>query len=164
MKEPSMKRVSLLFLACFLFNLHLSAFQSKEKAPNFSLKTKDGKTLTLSKLKGKVVVVNFWATWCGPCRAEIPGFREVYEKYKPKGLEIIGISLDENGWEDVTPFVSRYNVNYPIVVGNQKVADSYGDLSAIPVSFVIDKRGYIVDRHLGLLSKEQLENMIKDLL
>src|SRR5512135_1596144 len=81
-----------------------------KKAPNFALKTSDGATIELSKLKGKTVVVNFWATWCGPCRAEIPGFLEVYEKYKSKGLEIVGVSLDEGGWNDVKPFVKKLNI------------------------------------------------------
>lgn len=159
-----MKSVVYAVTLCLLVAATAVSFQSKEKAPNFSLKTSNGKTITLSKLKGKVVVLNFWATWCGPCRAEIPGFLEVYEKYKSKGLEIVGISLDENGWQDVTPFIKKYNISYPIVLGDQKVAKSYGDIYGIPTSFVVDKKGFIVDKHIGLLSKELFENKIKDLL
>lgn len=132
-----------------------------KKAPDFSLKTSSGKTIVLSKLKGKTVVVNFWATWCGPCRAEIPGFMEVYEKYKSKGLEIVGISLDEGGWSDVGPFVKQLNIPYPVVLGNSKVAEQYGNIDAIPTTFIVDKDGHIVSRHIGYMKKEDFETTIK---
>ena len=138
-----------------------SADPSTTKAPNFSLKTSSGKTIVLSKLRGKVVVVNFWATWCGPCRAEIPGFVDVYEKYKSKGLEIVGISLDEGGWHDVKPFVKEYNISYPVVLGNNRVARDYGNIDAIPTTFIVDKHGNIVSRHIGYMKEEDFENEIK---
>jgi len=138
--------------------------QSQGKAPNFSLKTADGKTVELAKQKGKVVVVNFWATWCGPCRAEIPGFIEMYERYKSKGLEIIGVSLDQDGWNVVKPYVERMKVTYPVVVGDGALADAYGGIEAIPTTFIVDKNGNILNRHLGYLSKQAFEKIIKDLL
>ncbi|MBI5464638.1 MAG: TlpA family protein disulfide reductase [Ignavibacteriales bacterium] len=134
---------------------------AQRKAPLFSLKTADGKVVELAKLKGKVVVVNFWATWCGPCRAEIPAFLEVYQQYKEKGLEIVGISVDDDGWGAVKPFVAKYKITYPIVVDNNKVARSFGDLSAIPTTFVIDKQGMIVERHVGSMNKRDFEDLIK---
>ncbi len=141
-----------------------TAFAQK-KAPDFTSKTQDGKDFQLSKMKGKVVLVNFWATWCGPCRAEIPGFLEVYERYKEKGLEIVGISLDENGWEVVTPFIKRFKITYPIVLDARgAVARTYGRIDAIPTSFLVDKKGNIVDHHIGYLSKEDFEKKIKSLL
>jgi cytochrome c biogenesis protein CcmG/thiol:disulfide interchange protein DsbE len=142
----------------------ISSSQSKTKAPNFSLKSAEGETIELAKLKGKVVVVNFWATWCGPCRVEIPGFLEVYKKYKPKGLEIVGISLDESGWEVVRPFVEKNRISYPVVIGDSKIASDYGGIRAIPTTFIVNKQGNVVDGHLGLLQKTQLEKMIKKLL
>lgn len=153
------------FLFLLVLLLPLTGFaQRMQKAPDFTYSTVDGKKIQLSKLKGKVVVVNFWATWCGPCRAEIPGFLEVYEKYKSKGLEIVGISLDEEGWQVVTPFVNRYKITYPVVIGDGKVARDYGGIDAIPVSVIVDKNGNIVDHHIGYLSKQALEKKIQQLL
>ena len=137
--------------------------EERKKAPNFSLKTADGKVVELQKLRGKVVVLNFWATWCGPCRAEIPGFADVYQRYKSQGLEIIGISVDEGGWPDVQPFAKRYDIPYLIVLDNGKTVKSYGNFNAIPTTFIIDKNGYIVDRHIGSMPRDQFEAMIKGL-
>jgi len=132
-----------------------------DAAPNFALKTADGKTVELKKLSGKVVVVNFWATWCGPCRVEIPGMLEVYGKYKAKGLEIVGISLDRGGWSVVTPFVEKMKITYPVVLGDGDVADAWGGIQAIPATFVVDRKGKIVERHVGAVSQEDFEKLVK---
>jgi len=159
-----MKTVILTLIVMVLVTVASTAAQSQGKAPNFSLKSTDGSTFELAKLKGKVVVVNFWATWCGPCRSEIPGFLEVYRQYKSKGLEIVGVSLDRGGWSEVRPFVEKYKVSYPVVVGDGNLADAYGGIEAIPTTFVVDKKGNIVNKHLGYLNKAAFEKMIKDLL
>ena len=88
----------------------------------------------------------------------------MYEKYKEKGLEIVGISLDEDGWREVKPFVQKFRITYPIVVGDEKLSRRYGTITAIPTTFIIDKNGNIVDRHLGALIKESFENLIKNCL
>ncbi len=136
----------------------------KRKAPDFSLKTADGKIVKLSALKGKVVVVNFWATWCGPCRKEIPDFMDVYKEYGPKGLEIVGIALDGEGWDVVTPFVKKNPITYPIVVGDASVARQWGRIQYIPTTFIVDKEGYIATSHTGLMSRAALVNSIAPLL
>lgn len=138
--------------------------QTRSVAPDFTLKTADGKAITLSKLKGKVVLINFWATWCGPCRAEIPGFLEVYKKYRTRNFEIIGISLDNSGWKVVNPFVEKYKIDYPIVLGDDSLVKAYGNFNAIPTTFLVDKKGNVVEEHVGYLSKEDLEKKLKPLL
>ena len=133
-------------------------------APNFSLKTADGKVVELKQLAGKVVVVNFWATWCGPCRAEIPGMLEVYGKYRAKGLEIVGVSLDQQGFSVVTPFVQRMKIDYPVVVGDGSLVAAYGNFQAIPTTFIVDRKGNIVGEHTGSMTKDQFEKIVKPLL
>ena len=142
--------------------------QGKEQAPNFSLKNSAGQVVELAKLHGKVVVVNFWATWCGPCRAEIPGMLEVYREYKGKGLEIVGISVDRDGWQVINPLVKKLSITYPVVLGNEDVTDAYGrvggSIDAIPTTFFVDRNGRILLRHVGSMPKEDFEKAVKSFL
>jgi thiol-disulfide isomerase/thioredoxin len=151
-------------LVLFLFAVCNAQSIQPQKAPNFSLKSYDGKIVELAKLKGKVVIVNFWATWCPPCRAEIPDFIKVYDAYKSKGLEIVGIALDEDGWPKVKPFAEKNKINYPVVLGNAEVVQQYGGIEGIPTTFIVDKKGNIVDRQVGMLTKSMLEQKIRLLL
>ena len=155
-----MKRIIAVVVIALSFGLFTIATAQK-KAPNFSLKTGDGKTYELYQNKGKVVVLNFWATWCGPCRKEIPDFIEVYKEYKNRGLEIVGVSLDQGGWEKVTPFIKQNNINYPIVLDNGAVASTFGKIQFIPTTFIIDPSGNIIDEHTGGMTKAMLEAKIK---
>ena len=158
-----MKHLFTIIIAAIVFVSAISAQSKPTKAPNFKLKTYDGKVISLDKFKGKVVLVNFWATWCPPCRAEIPDFLKVYKKYKSKGFEIVGIALDETGWSDVKPFMENMKINYPIVLGDQQTVMLYGGIEAIPTTFIVDKKGNIIDRHIGMLPQTILEEKLKKL-
>ena len=155
------------FLNLFAISVLVPVFalsQSVTKAPNFSLKSADGKTIELKKLQGRVVIVNFWATWCKPCKAEIPGFLEVYKQYKSKGLEIVGISLDQDGWKPVKPFIKDLRITYPVVIGDDHIVDAYGGIEGIPTTFVIDRKGNITNRHVGYMDKDSFEQLVKRML
>jgi peroxiredoxin len=122
----------------------------RRPAPDFALKDADGKTVHLSDYKGKVVLLDFWATWCGPCRIEIPWFEELERTRKDKGLAVLGVSMDDNGWEDVKPFLAQMKVNYRVVIGNDATASAYGGVDSLPTTFLIDKQGKIAAIHIGL--------------
>lgn len=135
-----------------------------KKAADFKLKTLEGNDVSLSDYKGKVVIIDFWATWCPPCRKGIPDLVEIQKEYKDD-VVIIGISLDQqNTIKDLDPFIKTYNINYPVVIGNQQVVMDYGNIQAIPTSFIIDQSGNIVDTHVGLVPKSTYINKINQLL
>ena len=137
---------------------------SDAMAPDFSLINLKGETVSLSDFRGKVVILDFWATWCPPCKAEIPGFVELHSKYADQGLEIIGISLDQGDLSVVPTFTESYNVQYPILYYKDEVIMNYGGIRSIPTTFIIDKDGKIVERLVGYKPKEFFEEAIKPLL
>jgi thiol-disulfide isomerase/thioredoxin len=163
-RRKAMKSVKNMLLIAAVIGFVTSATAQQQKAANFSLKSADGKLYELKQYKGKVVVVNFWATWCGPCRKEIPDFIEAYKKYKNKGLVIIGISVDQDGWTKVTPYVEESKINYPVVLGTEQVVENYGGINAIPTTFIVDKNGYIADQHTGVMSLKELETKLQPML
>ena len=142
---------------------HLKAEASRKLAPNFSLKDADGRLVQLSDFRGKVVLLNFWATWCDPCRIEIPWFVEFERQHKGQGFAVLGVSMDEDGWQAIKPFVSEAGINYRILLGDDKVSDLYGGIDSLPTSFVIDREGRIAAVHIGLVSKSRYENDLQQL-
>lgn len=136
----------------------------RHAAPDFALKDADGKTVRLSDYKGKVVLLDFWATYCGPCKIEIPWFMDFERKHKDHGFSVLGISMDDDGWDAVKPFVNDVGINYRIVVGNDSTAEMYGGIEALPTTFLIDRDGKIAAVHVGLTSKSEFENGIEQLL
>lgn len=142
---------------------NLTPENARYAAPDFSLKDADDKDLKLSDQKGKVVVVNFWATWCHGCQLEIPWYIEFQKKYEKQGLVVIGISMDEDGWKSVRPWLTEKQVNYPIVIGNQALADRYG-LNGMPLTALVDRDGKIADVHVGVVEKDATEQKIQALL
>lgn len=119
--------------------------------------------VSLSEYKGKAVLLNFWATWCGPCKVEIPWFIEFEQKYKDKGFAVLGVAMDEEGWEVIKPYVSDKKVNYRILGGDDAVAQLYGGVESLPTTFLIDKSGMIAGVHVGLVSKSEYEKDIQAL-
>ena len=127
-------------------------------APDFALKDLKGTDVSLSACKGKVIFLNFWATWCPPCRQEIPGFVEAYREYKDKGMAIIGISLDETGPDSVLRFAESFKINYPLVMATTKIFMDYQPGNLIPATIIIDKKGKIRKRHVGYMDKATLKS------
>jgi peroxiredoxin len=119
-------------------------------APAWSLKDPDGKPVTSDQFKGKVVILDFWATWCVPCKSEIPGYIELQKKYGADGLAVVGVSVDSDGALIVKKFMKTYGINYTVVLaGESDITGAYGDVSAIPTTFIIDRAGRIRDRKVG---------------
>jgi cytochrome c biogenesis protein CcmG/thiol:disulfide interchange protein DsbE len=142
----------------------VKAESKRNVAADFSLKDIDGKTVKLSDYRGKVVLLDFWATWCGPCKIEIPWFIDMQRRLKDRGFAVIGVSMDEEGWEVVKPFLAQMNVNYRVVIGSDSVAQSYGGIEALPTTFLIDREGRIAATHVGLNSRKDFEDGIQQLL
>jgi cytochrome c biogenesis protein CcmG/thiol:disulfide interchange protein DsbE len=138
--------------------------KERHAAPDFALKDANGKTVRLSDYKGKVVLLDFWATWCGPCRIEIPWFMDLERKLKDQGFSVLGVSMDDEGWDAVKPFVNELGINYRIVIGNDSTAEKYGGIEALPTTFLIDREGKIAAVHVGLTSRNEIENGIEQLL
>ncbi len=133
-------------------------------APAWKLRDISGKEITSDDFKGKVIVLDFWATWCPPCRGEIPGYVDLYRKYGKDRLAIIGVSVDEGGPKVVEAFAKKFAINYPIVMADDAVQSAYGGLEAIPTTFLIDRNGQIRDKKVGADPTEEYEKKIKALL
>ena len=137
---------------------------ARSLAPDFTLRDLNGESFRLSDMKGKVVILDFWATWCPPCRAELPHFQALHREYAGKGLVIVGISLDSVGAAGVKAFIEANGVRYPILMGDRDVTTSYGGIRSIPTTFVIDREGRIVKKLVGYQSKEVFEGLVRELL
>jgi len=138
--------------------------QKRIVAPEFSLKDSTGATVRLSDYKGKVVLLNFWATWCGPCNIEIPTFTQFERTYKDQGFAVLGVSMDQDGWKAIRPFLERHQVNYRVLLGDEGVSRSYGGIDTLPTSLLIDRQGRIAVVHVGLESPETYQQQILELL
>ncbi len=142
----------------------LKAEKDRNPAPEFALKDADGKVLRLSDYRGKVVLLDFWATWCGPCKIEIPWFMDFERRYKDRGFAVVGVSMDEEGWPAVKPFIQELAINYRIVLGDDATSRNYGGVDALPTTFIIDREGKIAAVHIGVVSKRDIQDGIEKLL
>jgi len=135
-----------------------------EVAPGFSVKALDGRRVSLDGMRGDVVLVNFWATWCPPCRLEMPGFQSVYESYKDRGFTVVGLATDVNGVGLVEAFVRDNRITYPVAMASEDVRLKYGGVDALPQSFLLDRQGRVRKMVAGVFSEGSLRRAVDELL
>ena len=133
-------------------------------APAWELPDVDGNLIEFAEFAGQITIIDFWATWCAPCRKEIPELVEVYGKYRDRGVSIVGISLDQPGNPAIREFLDEFGVNYPVVIGNAEVMEAFGDVDGVPTTYVIDRNGRVIAKHLGYTNKATFEREIDTLL
>ena len=162
-------RIAFLFVVLAVAVLDSACSSGKERTagsmkpvPQFTLSSLDGKTVAMKDLSNKVVVIDFWATWCGPCREEIPHLNRLYSDYKGQGLEVIGISMDD-GPDVVKEFAREMRMEYPLVMGNDELADQFGGILGLPTTFIVDRKGNIVKKFVGLPPAETLNRVVREL-
>ena len=146
------------------YSAPLYAAQNEAKAKDFTAERVNGKQFTLSDHRGEVVLLNIWATWCAPCREETPELVDLYSKYRDRGLQILGVSIDEQGMSVVKPFMEKYEVNYPMVIDDGTILGKYGPTMGIPTTYIIGKKGNLQYFAVGAVTNKELEPRIKQLL
>ncbi|MFZ3106178.1 MAG: TlpA disulfide reductase family protein, partial [Candidatus Hydromicrobium sp.] len=158
-KETGLKRNFLITLMVFIIISFFIFTGCKSSYGDFTLMDLDGNEISLSDFNGKVLILNFWATWCSPCREEIPDFVEVYNEYESKDVQFIGVSNEDIS--TLKSFVEDYDISYPILIDDANIMGKWG-ISAIPTTFVFDKNGQIIFKNVGMMTGEQLKNIIED--
>ena len=133
-----------------------------KKAPAFTLKTLDGRKVSLADYKGKAVLINFWATWCAPCKLEMPWFVDLHKQYAPQGFEILGVSEDDTKDRgEITKFTKKIGVNYPVLLGDDTASKAYGGVEFLPTSYYVGRDGKVIEETAGLASRDEIEANIK---
>jgi len=153
------------FIVACMVPLLVLADSGNKKAPDFRRADATGHMVQLSKYRGKVVLLDFWATWCTGCKQEMPWYVEFADKYKKNGLAVVGVAMDDEGWKTVKPFLAeKMKLNYPVVVGDVAMAKQFGGLKSLPVTLLIDHKGRIAYAHVGVVEKTTFEEEIQELL
>jgi peroxiredoxin len=142
----------------------LRTTKDRAPAPDFTFTDATGAAVRLSDYQGKVVLLNFWATWCGPCNVEIPWFNGFENTYKDRRFSVVGVSMDDGGWKTVKPYIEQMKMSYRIVIGDDALAEKYGGVDSLPTTFLIDREGKIAATHTGLIGKSTYEKEIAQLL
>ena len=141
------------------------AKSEKKLAPDFTLNDANGAKVNLADYRGKVVLLNFWATWCGPCELEIPWFVQFEQQFKSQGFEVVGVSMDDDGWNAVKPFIASHKMNYRVLLGNDSVSQLYGGIDSLPTTFILNREGKMAfPPHVGLAARSEYLNEIQSLL
>jgi len=160
--------VALMLVFAFKLARHpshgVASGSAQMNAPDFSLQSLEGKTVRLSDFRGKPVVLNFWATWCGPCKIEMPWFVDLQKQYGPAGVQFLGVAMDDASTKEIAAFAESMKVNYPILIGKESVGDDYGGVQFLPETFYIDRTGKVVDKAFGLKGRGEIEDDIKKIL
>lgn len=138
-----------------------SANLKGQLAPDFTLQSLDGRSVRLSDFRGKAVLLNFWATWCQPCKIEMPWFVDLQKQYGPQGLQVLGVAMDDASPDDISKFAKNMGVNYPILIGKESVGDAYGGVQFLPATFYIARDGKVIDKVFGLKGRGEIEDDIK---
>lgn len=162
MKKNVFVRALILLMPAFILCACAGGIEASSVAPDVSLSDMDGKTVQLSDFKGKVIILNFFASWCPPCRQEIPDFIELQTQYAGRGFVMIGVSLTPA--DNVKPFAEKMGINYTVLIGDDKAQAAYGPIRSIPTTFLIDKEFNIAQKYIGYRPREVFESRIKELL
>jgi thiol-disulfide isomerase/thioredoxin len=156
--------IPLLLAAPLLGAVAIKPEAARKRAPDFELKDRSGKAVKLSDYEGRVVLIDFWATWCAPCKSAMPWLNDLAAQNREKGFEVLGVSMDEDGWPKVLPFLDKVKVGYPILMGNKRVAYLYGEVESLPLAFFVDRKGRVAAMHLGAASRKDFEKTVRELL